>query len=55
MVEVNEGNGKSNSLSVGEGVATDGEVAAKGDVISCLAIFDSAASSISCGESQGMV
>ena len=32
---MNEGNGKSNSLRVGEGVATDGEVAAKGDVISC--------------------
>ena len=51
LVEVNGGNGKSSSLSVGEGVATDGEVATKGDVNSCLAIFDSAASSISCGES----
>ena len=47
---MNEGDGKSNSLGIGECVATDGEVAAKGDVISCLAIFDGAASGISCGE-----
>ena len=47
---MNEGSGKRSSLSVGEGVATDGEVAAKGDVVSCLAIFDGATSGISCGE-----